>query len=106
MCLDFDGHHSGGSSLICISYLDYVLKCGPYPQVSVLFKKKKNQVKSPSPESRVPETGSDPPIGSGRDSGRDRHALGPLMSLLVGLFLYLYPYSGLSGLPVKCGVPV
>ena len=33
--------------------------------------KKKNQVKSPSPESRVPETGSNPPIGSGRDSGRD-----------------------------------
>ena len=33
--------------------------------------KKKNQVKSPSPESRVPETGSDPPIGSDRDSGRD-----------------------------------
>ena len=35
-------------------------------------KKRKNQVKSPSPESRVPETGSDPPIGSGRDSGRDK----------------------------------
>ena len=34
-------------------------------------KKKKNQVKSPSPESRVPKTGSDPPIGSDRDSGRD-----------------------------------
>ena len=33
--------------------------------------KKKNQVKSPSPESRVPETGSDPPIGSGRDLGCD-----------------------------------
>ena len=32
------------------------------------LKKKK---KSPSPESRVPETSSDPPIGSGRDSGRD-----------------------------------
>ena len=32
---------------------------------------KKNQVKSPSPESRVPETGSDPPIGSDRESGRD-----------------------------------
>ena len=32
---------------------------------------KKNQVKSPSPESRIPETGSDPPIGSDRDSGRD-----------------------------------
>ena len=40
---------------------------------SVFFKKKKkkNQVKSPSPESRVPETGSDPPIGSGRGSGHD-----------------------------------
>ena len=35
-------------------------------------KKKKNQVKSPSPESRVPETGSDPPIGSGREPGRDK----------------------------------
>ena len=34
---------------------------------------KKNQVKSPSLESRVPETGSDPPIGSDRDSGRDIH---------------------------------
>ena len=38
------------------------------------FKKKKIQVKSPSPESRVPETGSDPPIGSARDSGRDKYA--------------------------------
>ena len=35
-------------------------------------KRKKNQVKSPSPESRVPEIGSDPPIGSDRDSGRDK----------------------------------
>ena len=33
---------------------------------------KKNQVKSPSPESRVPKTGSDPPIRSDRDSGRDK----------------------------------
>ena len=30
------------------------------------------QVKSPSIFSRVPETGSDPPIGSGRESGRDK----------------------------------
>ena len=28
------------------------------------------------------------------------------MSLPVGLVLCLYPYSGLSGLLVKCGVPV
>ena len=52
---------------------DYVIRCGPYPQVPVGFKKKKKiQVMSPSPESRVPETDSDPPIWSDRDSGRDK----------------------------------
>ena len=44
---------------------------GHNPQAPVGFKKK-NQVKSPSPESRVPEIGSNPPIGSDRDSGRDK----------------------------------
>ena len=39
-------------------------------------KKKKNQVRSLSLESRVPETGSDPPIGSDRDSGLDNR--GPI----------------------------
>ena len=45
--------------------------------ISSVLKKKKNenQVVSPSPESRVPKTGSDPPIGSDRDSGRDIHTL-------------------------------
>ena len=83
MCLDFDGHHSGGSSLICIQYLDSVLRCGPYPQAPVRFLKK-NQVKSPSIWSRVPETGSDPPIGSDPESGRDNGAI-----KLVCLFLYI-----------------
>ena len=36
-----------------------------------LLKKKKNQVESPSIWSRIPETGSNPPIGSNGDSGRD-----------------------------------
>ena len=46
---------------------------GHNPQVPDRFlKTKENQVKSPSPESRVPETGSDPPIGSDRDLGRDK----------------------------------
>ena len=48
-----------------------VIICGPYPQVPIRFKKK-NQVQSPSPESRVSELGSDPPIGSDWDSGRDK----------------------------------
>ena len=34
--------------------------------------KKKNKVKSLSIWSRVPETGTDPQIGSDRDSGRDK----------------------------------
>ena len=34
MCIDFYGHHSGGSSF------DYVIRHGPYPQVPVGFKKK------------------------------------------------------------------
>ena len=42
---------------------------------STTLKKKKIQVKSPSTCSRVPETGSDPPIGSGWDSGRDNRRL-------------------------------
>ena len=52
---------------------DSVIRCGPYPQVPVGFKKKKKniQVMSPSPESRVTETDSDLPIWSDRDSGRD-----------------------------------
>ena len=42
-------------------------------QLGLKKKKEKNiQVNSPSPESRVPETGWDPPIGSDRDSGRDK----------------------------------
>ena len=65
------GHHSCGSSLIWLEYFDYVIRCGPYPQVPYRFKKKKKK-KSPSIWSRVPETGSDPPIGSGRESGRDK----------------------------------
>ena len=42
-------------------------------QFGLKKKIKIKQVKSPSPESRVPETGSDPPFGSDRESGRDRY---------------------------------
>ena len=79
MSIDFDEHHSGGSSF------DSVIRCGPYPQVPVGFKKKK---KSPSPESRVPETSSDPPIGSGRDPGRDMYVLGSIyLRMYVVMFM-------------------
>ena len=41
---------------IYICYFDSVIRCRPYPQVPVGFKKKKNQVKSSSPESRTPNS--------------------------------------------------
>ena len=40
---------------IYIWYFDSVIRCGPYPQVPVGFKKK-NQVNSPSPKSRTPNS--------------------------------------------------
>ena len=46
------GHHSCGSSLICLEYFDYVIRCGPYPQVPVGFKKKKSGIESQSRVSR------------------------------------------------------
>ena len=55
MCLDFDGHHSGGSSFDLYILFDSVIRCGHNPQVQVYFEKK-NHVKSPSPWSRVPDS--------------------------------------------------
>ena len=41
MCIYFDGHHSGGSSFELYIIFDFVIRCGPYPQVQVRLKKKK-----------------------------------------------------------------
>ena len=50
MCIDFDGHHSGGSSFIYVS------------NILILLYKKKPGKESHYIVSR-PELGSDPPIG-------------------------------------------
>ena len=67
----FDEHHSGGSSFDLYIIFLFCYKMWSIPIGTSLVLKKKNQVKSPSIWSHVPETGSDPPIGSDRDSGRD-----------------------------------
>ena len=57
MCLDFDGHHSGGSSFdlyIIFGFCDNMWAI-PTGTNSVL-KKKKDQVKSPSIWSRTPNS--------------------------------------------------
>ena len=42
MCIEFDGHHSGGSSFDLYIIFLIILSVGHYPQVSVrlVFKKK------------------------------------------------------------------
>ena len=58
------------------------------------FIKNKNQVKSPSIWSRVPELGSDPLIGSDRDSGPDKLVSEPRFRLFWKSFrLRMYLHS-------------
>ena len=61
MCINFNGYHSGGSSFLNVN--DCWLK----------KKKKKSQCMVSHPE-----IGSDSPIGSDRDRGRDTNALSQL----------------------------
>ena len=57
MCIDIDGHHSGGSSFVYV--------------YDILILKKKLGKESQYMFSH-PELGLDPPIGSVRESGRDK----------------------------------
>ena len=58
------------------------------------FLKKKNQVKSPSIWSRVPETGSDTSNRSDRDSGRDKLVSEPrFRHFWISLILRMYLHS-------------
>ena len=71
MCIDFDGHHSGGISFVYVNdFCYYRIVCIHTCTSSALRKKK--QVKSPSLWSRALETSSDPPIGSDRESKREK----------------------------------
>ena len=84
MCIDFDRHHSDGSSfdLYIIFLLCYKMWAISTGISSTL--EKKNQVKSLSIWSRVPKLGSDPPIGSDRESGCDTHPEPRLCVLRLG----------------------
>ena len=65
MCIDFDGHHSGGSSFDMIFLFCYKMWAIPTGTSLLFKKKKKNQVKSPSPESRGNRFGSAKRVGPG-----------------------------------------
>ena len=69
MYIDFDGHHSGGSSFDMYMMFGLCYKMWVIPTGTSLAKKKKK--KSQYIVSHL-EIGSDPPIGSDRDSGSDK----------------------------------
>ena len=72
MCIDFNGYHSDGSSFAYVN--DFWLlqeNCLYTHRYKFSSEKKKNQIKSPRYKVSHPETGSDSPIGSNWESGRD-----------------------------------
>ena len=72
MYIDFDGHHSGGSSLYMYMIFGFIYKMWAIPTgTSSAFKKKKKSGKESQYMVSHPELGSDPPIRSNRESGCD-----------------------------------
>ena len=68
MYIDFDGHHSGGSSFDMYMIFGFCYKMWAIPTgISSALKKKKSQYIV-----SCPELGSDPSFGSDRESGCDR----------------------------------
>ena len=68
MYIDFDGHHSGGSSFDMYMIFGFCYKMWAIPTgTSLALKKKKSQYMVSHPE-----LGSDLPIGSDQESGRDK----------------------------------
>ena len=48
MCIDFDGHHSGGGSFVYVNDFCYYRNCLYTHKYKFNSEKKKKQVKSPS----------------------------------------------------------
>ena len=48
MCIDFDGHHSGGSSFVYVNGFCYYRNCLYTNRYKFSSEKKKKQAKSPS----------------------------------------------------------
>ena len=68
MCIDFDGHHSGGSSFVYVNDFYYYINFLCTHRYKLSFEKKKTGKESQYIVSR-PELGSDPPCGSDREFG-------------------------------------
>ena len=71
MCIDFDGHHSGGSSFVHVSDFCYYRNCLYTHKYKFISEKKKKKGKESKYIVSRPRPSSDPPFGSDRDSGCD-----------------------------------
>ena len=71
MCIDFDGHHSGGSSFVYVNNFCYYRNCLYTHRYKFSSEKKKIGKESQYIVSH-PELDSDPPFGSDRESGCDK----------------------------------
>ena len=71
MCIDFDGHHSGGSSFVYVNDFCYYIICLYTHRYKFSFEKKKTRKESQYIVS-CPELGSDQPFGLDRESGCDK----------------------------------
>ena len=72
MCIDFDGHHSGGSSFVYVNDFFYYINCLYTHRYKFIFEKKKAGKESHYIVSR-PEPSLDPPFGSDQELGCDTH---------------------------------
>ena len=71
MCIDFDGHHSGGSSFVYVNDFCYYRNCLYTHRYKFSYEKKKRKKTGKESQYIVshPELGSDPPFRSDRESG-------------------------------------
>ena len=73
MCINFNGYYSGGSIFVNVNDCWLLQKLFVYHRYKFsLEKKKKKKEKESQYMVSHPENGSDSPIGSDRDRGRDR----------------------------------
>ena len=74
MCKNFNGSHSGGSSFVNVNDCWLLQKLFVYHRYKFSFEKYKKIYIYKESQHMVshPETGSDSPIGSDRDRGRDK----------------------------------
>ena len=75
MCINFNGYHSGGSTFVNVNDCWLLQKLFVYHIYKFSLEKENKKKKKKNKESQYmvshPENGSDSPIGSDRDRGRD-----------------------------------